>query len=131
MRPEMAGFIWGGIHRRVQDGFSILVLSEDTTQVFGEMLKISRTTVVPHAHCRPRLILNLSAQLKKVTSSVNNTTDRDIAPDSMQFGRAFTRIFQAIWEAYPTKGPVRASKLDVPDAYHCGTLWPSQVGAFT
>ena len=49
----------------------------------------------------------------------------------MQFGRAFPRILQAIWEADPGEGLVQVSKLDVTDAYHCGTLNPSQVGAFS
>ena len=48
----------------------------------------------------------------------------------MQFGKAFPHILQAIWEADPAEGPVRVSKLDVTDAYHCGTFKPSQVGAF-
>ena len=66
-----------------------------------------------------------------MTPSVNNTTDREIAPESMQFGRAFPCIFQEIWEADPVEGLVRVSKLDVTYAYHCGTLRPYQVGAFT
>ena len=33
-------------------------------------------------------------------------------------------------EADPAKGPVRVSKIDITDAYHRGTLWPPQVGAF-
>ena len=48
----------------------------------------------------------------------------------MQFGRAFPRILQAIWEADLAEGLVRVSNLDVTDAYHRGTLKPSQVGAF-
>ena len=48
----------------------------------------------------------------------------------MQFGRSFPRILQAILEADPEEGLVRVSKLDVTDAYHRGTLQPSQVGAF-
>ena len=49
-------------------------------------------------------------------SSVNNTTDREVAPESMQFGRAFPFILQAIWEADLDEGPVRVSKLYVTDA---------------
>ena len=99
--------------------------------MFGEHLKYSRIAAVPQDQHRPRQILNLLAAPDKETPSVNNTTDREIAPESMQFGRAFPRIIQAIWEADPEEGPVRVSKLDVTDAYHCGTLKPSQVGAFT
>ena len=48
----------------------------------------------------------------------------------MQFGQAFPRILQAIWEANLEEGPVRVSKLHVTDTYHRDTLKPSQVGAF-
>ena len=30
----------------------------------------------------------------------------------------------------PAKVPICVSKIDVTDAYHCGTLWSSQVGDF-
>ena len=82
------------------------------------------------AHCRPRLILNLLAQLDSDTSSVNKTTDREASPESLQFGRAFPHILQAVWEADPVQGPVRVSKMNVTDAYHCSTVKPAQVGAF-
>ena len=49
----------------------------------------------------------------------------------MQFGRDFPCIFQAISGSDLAKEPVRVSKLDTIDAYHCGTLQPSQLGAFT
>ena len=48
----------------------------------------------------------------------------------MQFGSAFPRILQAIWEVDPDKGPVRVSNLYVTDTYHHGMLRPYQVGAF-
>ena len=98
--------------------------------MFGEQLNLSRIAAVPQAQRRPRLILNLLAAPDKETPSVNDTTDREIAPESMQFGREFPGILQAIWEADLAEGPVRVSKLDVTDAYHRGTLKPSQVGAF-
>ena len=74
--------------------------------MFGEQLKLSRIAAVPQAQRRPRLILNLLTPPDKETPSVNDTTDREIAPESMQFGRAFPRILQAIWEADPAEGPV-------------------------
>ena len=64
-------------------------------------------------------------------TSVNDTTDREVAPELMQFGRDFPRILQEIWEVDPVEGPFRVSKLDVTDAYHRGTLRLSKVGAFT
>ena len=46
------------------------------------------------------------AQPGEGTHSVNETTAREIAPESMQFGRALPHILQAIWEADPVQGPV-------------------------
>ena len=64
--------------------------------MFREKLKLSCVAPVPQAQHRPGLILDLSAQRDKETPGVNDTTDREIAPDSMQFGRAFPHIIQAI-----------------------------------
>ena len=86
--------------------------------------------MIPQDHRHPRLILKLWAQPDKETPSVNDTTDREIATELMQFGRAFPRILKAIWGSDLAEGPVRVSKIDVTDAYHRGTLNPSQVGAF-
>ena len=122
---DMVHFIWGDMQRQVQDGFSILLSTEDDVRLFREKLKFSCIAAVPQAHCRPCLILNLSDQPNKETLIVNITMDRDINPESMQFGRDFLRIIQAIWEADPEKGPVRVSKLDVTDAYHRVNLQPS------
>ena len=52
--------------------------------------------MVPQAHLQPQLILDLLAQPGKVTPSVNNTMDGEIAPDSIQFVRELLRILQAI-----------------------------------
>ena len=82
----MVGFIRGKMQRRFQGGFSILLTAEEVLRVLVEKLKISRIAVLPHSHRQQRLILNLSAQPDRVTSSVNDTTDKDIAPESMQFG---------------------------------------------
>ena len=98
--------------------------------IFEERLNLSRIAAVPQAQRQTCLILNLLAQPDKVTPSVDNPKDRKIALESMQFGQAFPRILQVIWEAYPVKSPFQVSKLNFIDAYHCGTLWPSDVGAF-
>ena len=98
--------------------------------IFGERLKLSHITAVPQTHFRPHLIINLLAQPDKSMPSVNNTTDREIAPESIQFWRALPRILQVIWEEDPAKCPVWVSKIDVMDTYHRGTLQPSQVGTF-
>ena len=126
----MVSFIRGELLRQVQDGFIILLSAEDAVLLFGENLKLSRIAAVPQAQRRPNLTLDFLAQPNKDNPSFNGTTDREIAPESMQFERAFARILQVIWGADPEKGPVRVSKFDVTDAYHCGTLNPSQVGAF-
>ena len=97
---------------------------------FGERSKLSCIAVVPQAHCRPRLILNLSVQPISGTPSVDETTDREAAPESLQFGRAFPRILQAVWEADPVQGLVWVSKLGFIDVYHRSTVKPAQVGAF-
>ena len=124
----MVSFIRGELWWQIKDGFSILLSAEDDVRLFGEKLKLFRIAAVPQAQRRLRLILNLLVPPNKETPSVNDTTDREISLDSMQFGRAFPRILQAIWEADPEKGPVQVSKLDLTEAYRRGILKPSQVG---
>ena len=97
--------------------------------MFREKLNLSRITE------SPRRITDRTSSLTirkshEGTPSVNNTTDMKIAMESMQFGQAFPRIFQAISEVDPDKGPIRALKLDIMDLYHRGTLLTSQFGAF-
>ena len=128
--PDMVIFIQGDLRRRVQYGFSILLYAKDTVQLFGEKINLSRIASVPQAQCCPRLILNLSALSDKKNPIVNDTTNREIAPESTKFEIALPHILQTIWEADPKEGPVRVSKIDVTDVYHCGTLKTSQVGAF-
>ena len=93
----MVDFIRGEMQRRVQDGFSILFPAADTVRIFGGNLKISHIAAVPQAHHRLYLILNLSSESNKGTPSFNDTANREVALESMQFGRAFPRIIQAIW----------------------------------
>ena len=104
---EMTSFIRGEMQRGIKDGFCILVPASDTLRLFGEILKLSRIASVPQAHRRPRLIINLSAQLESDTLSVNETTNRESAPESLQFGRALPRILQAVWEEDLVQGMVR------------------------
>ena len=103
----------------------------DAVRIFGVNLNISHIAAVPQTHLHPCLILNLSEKPDKGTSIVNDTIYREVAPESMQFVRAFPRIPQEIWEADPVQGPVRVSKLGVKDAYHRVPLQPSQVCTFT
>ena len=90
--PDMVRFIQGELQRWVQYVFRILLSAEDAVKLFGDKLKLSRIAAVPQDQCRPRLILNLLAQPNKETPSVDDTTDREISPESTQFGRAFPRI---------------------------------------
>ena len=77
-----------------------------------------------------RLILNLSEKRYVGTPSVNTTTNRETAPELLQFGRSFPHILQVLWEADPAHDLVRVYNLDVTDAYHCVTVKPSHVGSF-
>ena len=88
----MTSFIWGELRWRIKDGFIVLLPAADAMQLFGERLKLSCITAVPQAHRRPRLILNLLAQPDSNTLSVNETTDREAAPESLQIGQASPRI---------------------------------------
>ena len=80
------------MQHRVQDGFSILLPVAYMVRLFGDNPKLSRIMTVPPEHLRPCLILNMSSQPDEGTSSVNGTTDREFAPESIQFGRNFSRI---------------------------------------
>ena len=118
------------MQRRIKDGFSILLTVVDVIRLFGEKLKLSCIAAVPQSHRRPRLILNLTAQQDSDTPIVNGTTNREAAPELLQFGRAFPRVLQAVWDADLFQGLVRVSKMDVTDVYHRGTVKPAQVGVF-
>ena len=92
----MKEFIRKDMRQRVRDGFSILFPAEEAVKLFRDNLKLFHITAVPQEHQRPRLILNLWAQPYEGTTSVNDTTDREVALELMQFGSAFPRILQAI-----------------------------------
>ena len=124
----MTAFIHGDMRQCVQYVFSILFPAADTVRLFGDNMKLSRIPEVTQEHCRLCLIINLVFQPDEGMPSVNDTTEREVSPESMQFERAFPRILQAIWEADPDKGSVQVSNMDMKDAYHHGMLRPSQVG---
>ena len=84
------------MHWSLQDGFSLLLPAADTVQILGESINISRIAMVPQANHQPHLILNLSEKSDKGTPSVNETAEREVAPESMHIGRDFPRILQAI-----------------------------------
>ena len=78
--------------------------------MFGDKLKLSCVAVVPQEYLWLRLILNLPENLNEGTPSFNGATEREVTPDSVQFGHAFPHILQTIWKADPDKGPVQVSK---------------------
>ena len=86
--PEMTVFTRENMQRRIKNGFSILLLATDAIGIFRENLKLSRIAAMPQAHRRACLILNPSAQPDLDTPIVNETTNREAAPESLQFGRA-------------------------------------------
>ena len=77
--------------------------------MFREKLEISRIAAVPQDQRRPRLILEFSAQPDKETPNVYDTLDREIAPESIQYGKYSPQIIQAIRGADLEEGPVRVS----------------------
>ena len=90
----MTDFIRGEMQRRIKYGFRIFLPSADAIRLFGEKLKLSCITEMPQAHRRLRLIINLPSQPDSDMSSVNTTTNREAAPESLKFGRAFLHILQ-------------------------------------
>ena len=61
----------------------------------------------------------------------NYTNNREAELGTTQFGCAFPRILQAIWEADPAKVPMRISKMDGMNEYQLSTLQPYQMRNFT
>ena len=59
-----------------------------------------------------------SGKTNKGEPIFNNNMDSEVAPESVKFECASTRILQAIWEADLEKGPFCVYKLDLTDAYY-------------
>ena len=57
------------------------------------------------------LILKMHVKYNKGTPSVNNTTDREVTPEYIQFGLAFLCILQVIWEEGPDQDLARVYNL--------------------
>ena len=64
----------------IKDGFRPPPPAADVIRLFGEKLNIFCIAAVPQANTRPRLILNLSAQLDANRASTSKSTDREAAP---------------------------------------------------
>ena len=85
----MDAFICVDMWQPMRYGFRILLPASYLFRVFGDNLKLSHIAVVPQEHRMMRLILTLLGKPNEVTPSLKDTTDREVAPDSMEFGRAF------------------------------------------
>ena len=68
------------MQRGIQDGFGTLLPAADTLRMFGSRLNLFCIAAVPQAHLQPRLILNLLVKPDKGMPSLNDTTDRKVAP---------------------------------------------------
>ena len=75
-------------------------------------LRLSPPGVVPQRGRRPRLIADLSFY------KVNDDTLQLAPPESMQFGRALTRVIHSIVFANPAYGPVYLLKVDLSDGFY-------------
>ena len=109
--------------------------------LFGQRLCIPRLYRVPQTKRNYRLICNSMASPSggdsllplscQDTPDVNVSTDRTVAPLSMQLRPYPSRLLQQIWEADPLDGLVYMSKLDINDDFHCCSLRPFDAGAFS
>ena len=98
--------------------FGILLPEADAFRVFGDKLKLPCISTAPQVHLWARFIISLPSKPNEGTPIANNTTDMEVALESMEFVRAFPRILEAIWEADLDKGPVWVPTLDMRDAYN-------------
>ena len=114
-----------------QRGFSIILSVCNALHFFGRKIGISRLACLDYQNRKPRLICNSSKAPDTIIQSVNDSTDKSINPQAMQFGSCLPRLLQNIWEADPDKGPVLISKWDISDAFHRCHIYPEDVGAFT
>ena len=85
------------MRQHVRYGFSIILTAAEMVRLFGEKLKLSRIMADPQEPHRMHLKLNLLAQPDEGKTSVNDTMDREVIPESMQFGISFPHILQEIW----------------------------------
>ena len=86
--------------------------------LFVDKLNVYHIEVFPQEHFHLRLIIDLYVNPKKGANIFKNTTDREVAPESIQFVSDLSRILQEIWEVNLAQGPVRMSNIYVADSYH-------------
>ena len=89
---DMTTFIPGEMQRRIKYGFRILLPETYELRLFGEKLKLSHILAFPQAHCHLCLILNLSEKPDVGMPSLDDATNREAAPESLQFGMDFPCI---------------------------------------
>ena len=66
---------------RTQWGFSIVRTEEDSIEIFGTAIHISRLASVEQNNRKPRLIYNSSEEQDDTTPSVNASTEKALAPN--------------------------------------------------
>ena len=131
LTPEATDFFRQELLEQAQRGFIIIILVDVALLVFDDRIHISCFASMDQANRKPRLICNSSAAPDDVTPTVNVSTNKSTAPNSMQFGAYLPRFLQNIWEADPSDGLMWISKWDISDAFHRCLLCPADIGAFT
>ena len=79
----MTEFIRREMRQNLRNGFSILLPTADMVRLFVDNTKLSHTVAVTQYHHSLRLIINLLAQPNEGASIVNDTTKREVSPESM------------------------------------------------
>ena len=104
--PASTAFCRVELAYRVSHGFSLLLTLEVAVLLFGRNLRISRLVSVPQTNWKDWLICDsivsppggilLLTPLSDDTPAANMSTNRTVAPQSMQFGSCLSRILQHI-----------------------------------
>ena len=104
--PKITEFIRGDMRQHVQCCFRILLPAVNAVRVFGDKLKLSCIDAAHQDHLRPCLITKPLKNPDEGMPSVNETTEREVASEPMQFRRTLPHILQATWESDRAKGPI-------------------------
>ena len=128
---EATGFCRQELLERAQWGFSIILLVNVALLVFGDHICISCLASVNQANRNTCLICNSYTAPDDVTPTVNMSTDKSTAPNTMQFGACRPQLLQEIWEADPSDSLAWLSKWDISYALHRCLLRLGDICAFT
>ena len=131
LTQEATAFCQQELLEQAQRGFIIIIPVDVALLVFGDRIHISRLASVDQDKRNPCLIYNSLAVPDDITPTVNASTDKSTAPNTMQFGACLPRFLKKIWEADSYDGPVWLSKWEIYDAFHRCLLRPGDIGTFT